>query len=192
MAVVSASRNFLPDELERQPFKKPIELLKEHIRIEDVAAEYTDLKPVGENRLVGRCPIPDHEDRNPSFCVYLESQRWVCFACYPSGGDIVDLEELAGRHAETWTGVQALATRYQIEFPTRSRCWHERQSQKERIREAGTRGITEAYLRRYMNLFVPLLPLGGDQKEVEESVRGLAEALLPVAKEAAFRSVYGD
>src|SRR5262249_41470494 len=40
----------------------------------------------GSNRFVGLCPF--HEDRNPSFYVYADRQRFVCFGC-KSRGDVV-------------------------------------------------------------------------------------------------------
>lgn len=40
-------------------------------------------------RCVGRCPHSDHEDRNPSFCVYPD-RRFHCYGCgWP--GDATDL-----------------------------------------------------------------------------------------------------
>src|SRR5215217_3694363 len=46
------------------------------------------------DKWVARCPLPDHEDRSPSFVVYPEPRGWYCFACQ-EGGDVVEL----ARHA---------------------------------------------------------------------------------------------
>lgn len=35
------------------------------------------------------CPL--HEDKSPSFVVFPLTQRWVCYACAPEGGDVIDL-----------------------------------------------------------------------------------------------------
>ena len=78
-------------DIERRSFKRPIAVLKESISLEHVAGEYTDLRPAGEDRLVGHCPIPDHDDRSPSFHLYTSSQRFKCFGCGQSG-DVLDLE----------------------------------------------------------------------------------------------------
>lgn len=51
-----------------------------------------ELRRVGRS-LVGRCPLPDHEDRTPSFHVYPGDDRWHCFGCN-RGGDIFDLTGL--------------------------------------------------------------------------------------------------
>lgn len=67
-----------------------------------------------------RCPLPDHEDRTPSFHVYGAERGWYCFGCHP-GGTIYDLAgalwalptrgsgfvELRRRIAETLLGREA-------------------------------------------------------------------------------------
>lgn len=35
-----------------------------------------------------RCPLPGHEDTNPSFSIYQNGTRWKCFACNEGGGTI--------------------------------------------------------------------------------------------------------
>lgn len=70
-------------------------LLKERIRIEDVAGEYVDLKRQGST-CKGLCPF--HSERTPSFVVYPETQSFYCFGCQ-KGGDIInfiqDIEHLS-------------------------------------------------------------------------------------------------
>jgi DNA primase len=39
---------------------------------------------------VMRCPLPDHEDRTPSFVVYGAERGWFCFGCH-RGGTVYDL-----------------------------------------------------------------------------------------------------
>lgn len=67
--------------------------VKGAIGCERVAEEETALRRVGAH-LRGRCPLPDHEDRTPSFCVYPDERgfcpSWWCFGCN-RGGDVVDL-----------------------------------------------------------------------------------------------------
>ena len=44
-----------------------------------------------------RCPLPDHDEHNPSCRVYPTPERgWVCFGCQ-RGGTIYDLASLLGR-----------------------------------------------------------------------------------------------
>jgi DNA primase len=49
------------------------------------------LWPDGGRRLRARCPLPGHErDREPSFVVYADQDRYWCFGC-GRGGDIIAL-----------------------------------------------------------------------------------------------------
>jgi hypothetical protein len=106
-------------------FGRAIDAVKSGVRIEDVAAEYIKLKVAGPNRLLGRCPHPDHADHTPSFTVFKDSQR---FRCYGIGcnifGDVIDLEKLCAHHDELWTAMVALSVRYSVELPRRSEKWH--------------------------------------------------------------------
>jgi DNA primase len=62
--------------------------LKEQVRqanpIEDLAIQYTTLKPQGK-ALSGLCPF--HSESHASFAVYPESQSWWCYGCN-KGGDV--------------------------------------------------------------------------------------------------------
>jgi DNA primase len=53
------------------------------VAIEDVIARYVPLRRGGQNYLVARCPF--HEDRNPSFVVYPQTQSFYCFGCREHG-----------------------------------------------------------------------------------------------------------
>jgi DNA primase len=87
------------------------------------------LKRSGPNRLVGLCPL--HPDRNASFTIYLDRQRFTCFGC-KARGDVLDFvqlhERLAGvREACAWlTGRAAPAIRRERASPPpaqRERRW---------------------------------------------------------------------
>ena len=59
--------------------------VKKNTDIVELAKEYVrDLKPVRMSGAVwqGTCPHPDHEDRSPSFTVYVKDQSWVCYGCH--------------------------------------------------------------------------------------------------------------
>ena len=49
------------------------------------------LKRSGSNRFQGHCPF--HEDRTPSFFVYVDRQRFVCYGC-KLWGDVLDFVRL--------------------------------------------------------------------------------------------------
>lgn len=155
--------------------KRCIEVIKEAVPIERVAAEYTELRSVWEGRYEGRCPFPDHEDRTPSFHVYAEERRFKCYGCQLFG-DVLDIEELCGRHTETWTAVVALSMRYGVELAERSERWHEAQDRKAEYLDARNRVLGNVLKRRlYKSLILPCIDMIEDpverERELERSWR---------------------
>jgi DNA primase len=59
-----------------------VERLKHSVAIEDLIARYVELYTSGGNYRA-RCPF--HDDRNPSFVVYPQTQRYYCFGCREHG-----------------------------------------------------------------------------------------------------------
>lgn len=72
------------------------------IPIQPVAA---DLGFILNTRGTGRCQLPGHEDRNPSFSARSATNRFTCYAC-GGKGDVINLVMLMGgldfRQACTW------------------------------------------------------------------------------------------
>lgn len=171
---------------ERQPYtlKKAIETIKTAVPIEQVAAEYGTFKLMGAGRLLGRCIAPDHEDKTPSMTVYTDRQRFKCFGC-GLAGDIIDLEEIGGRHIETWTAVVALAERYGVELPRRPERWHTWTNEKERRHKAIQEVLTRSYQRRFFRLYSVHLSDITDPAERESEAREFWADLYPVARAAA-------
>jgi DNA primase len=66
----------------------PFEVLREQTDLVELAERRTELRQSGK-AYVGRCPHPDHEDRNPSFYVYPD-RRFYCYGC-GRHGDVTDL-----------------------------------------------------------------------------------------------------
>ena len=54
--------------------------------VKALAERYTELKPVDRWTFLGRCPNPEHEDKNPSFQVWINKKTgldgWCCFSCH--------------------------------------------------------------------------------------------------------------
>jgi DNA primase len=99
-------------------FRKCCEAVRETVPLEEIAPRYTKLEPFGGNAwFVGRCPLPDHEDKSPSFYIYPPG-RFYCFGCGGSG-DVVDLEFHCGDYGELWEAKIALAVEYGVELPQR-------------------------------------------------------------------------
>src|SRR5579859_3064487 len=88
------------------------------------------LKRSGSHRWQGLCPF--HADRNPSFFVDVERQRFVCFGC-KARGDVIDFVRLheqlstVGEACNWLTGTQALTATAQSRPPAppgqRERRW---------------------------------------------------------------------
>ena len=70
-----------PEPLYKSPnrnygFRKCCEAVRDGAPIEEVAPRYTDLEPLGGKAwFMGRCPLPDHEDKTASFYIYPPG-RW--------------------------------------------------------------------------------------------------------------------
>jgi DNA primase len=63
------------------------------------------MRRIGENG-TARCPLPGHEDRNPSFVVYPKTNSWFCFACLV-GGDVIELARHAWGYEKSEVGTAA-------------------------------------------------------------------------------------
>jgi DNA primase len=66
----------------------PFEIIRARVDLAEIAEKYTELHQSGK-ACVGRCPRPDHEDRDPSFYVYPD-RRFHCYGC-GWHGDVTDL-----------------------------------------------------------------------------------------------------
>jgi DNA primase len=91
----------------------PFEIVREQIDLVEVAQHYTDLHPSGR-AYVGRCPHPNHEDRNPSFHVYTD-RRFHCYGC-GWHGDVTDLWATINGVEPSMKAVLDLALEYEIEL----------------------------------------------------------------------------
>jgi len=77
-------------------YTRPIDAAKEAVPVIDLADRLTvhdGLRRVGKE-WVGRCPLPHHDDRSPSFTVNPEKNLFFCHGCL-RGGDVVELARLA-------------------------------------------------------------------------------------------------
>jgi hypothetical protein len=90
VSVITARFNSRPASFTLQPHIN-IEEIKRGLDITDVAGQYTALKKEGDH-FKGCCPL--HPDTNPSFAVYPNTGRFVCFGCQQKG-DVIDLIEKA-------------------------------------------------------------------------------------------------
>jgi DNA primase len=170
--------------------RRGIGAVKAAVRIEEYAATLTSLRFAGGS-LRGPCPL--HRGTNgEAFAVFPESQRWHCFGECGEGGDVLDLCQRAEGHAELWTAMLSLATRYDVVLPGRGEGWRERQGEKHAVREAVVTHVARVIQRRLTRIYRPLVIHDGQTPGEEmEALEALALALAPVARQWADRRVCG-
>jgi hypothetical protein len=114
-----------------------IEEIKQNVMIIEALEEYTTAKmekaPIHKKSFNICCPF--HNDRNPSFTVYNESNRWICHSgC--GYGDVIDLVAKANQ-IQVNEAIKLLATDLGIETTFSSRLQTEEYYEKiKRIKRA--------------------------------------------------------
>jgi hypothetical protein len=106
-----------------------------------------------------RCPLPDHDDKSPSFVVYPETDSWFCYGCV-RGGDVIDLARFAWGYEKSEVGTAAamLLMEFGYEVPPRSQSWFRRQERQKPLRDAITEARVEVIMRRLWRwIFEPIL-----------------------------------
>jgi DNA primase len=132
--------------------------------LEEIARRYTNLELFGGNAwFTGRCPLPNHEDKTPSFYIYPPG-RYHCYGC-GANGDVVDLEFHFGDFGELWEAMIALAVEYNVELPQRPPAWFARQARQKPVRDALEEVKIRHVQRRLYRLFAPVIEHIEDQTE---------------------------
>jgi hypothetical protein len=119
-------------------YMRPIDAAKEAVPTIDLADRLTGpggLRHVGRE-WVGRCPLPDHEDRSPSFTVNPEKNVFFCHGCL-RGGNVVELARLAWGYDEREAHAAAgmLLLEFGHEPPERPPAWFRKQERQRSVRE---------------------------------------------------------
>jgi hypothetical protein len=162
-------------------FRKCCEAVRDAVPIEEVARRHTDLEPLwGRAWFTGRCPLPNHEDKDPSFYVYADG--WHCYGCN-RGGDVVDLEFHCGDYGELWEAMISLSLEYGVELPKRPDSWFRKQERQRPVRD----GIEAAKMhvarrRLYFKYFEPLVLATTDEKDRAHDAQVFWEATEPLAE----------
>jgi hypothetical protein len=140
------------------------------VPVEEVARRYTDLEPFGGKAwFMGRCTLPSHEDKTPSFYIYPPG-RWWCYGC-SRGGDVVDLEFHCGEYGELWEAMISLAVEYGVRLPRRSQRWHEAQERRVTYLDWSYEVIGEELARRLFKVTVlPFIDAITDPGERQEAL----------------------
>jgi DNA primase len=150
-------------------YTRPIDAAKEAVPIVDLADRL--LGPGGLRRVgkewAGRCPLPDHEDRSPSFTVNAEKNVWFCHGCL-RGGDVVALARLAWGYDEREAHVAAadLLHEFGHELPERPPAWFRKQERQRHTRAAIEETKKNIVRRRlFRHLILPLIDTIEDEEE---------------------------
>jgi hypothetical protein len=150
-------------------YTRPIDAAKEAVPAIDLADRLTGsggLRRVGKE-WVGRCPLPDHEDRSPSFTVNAEKNVWFCHGCL-QGGDVVELARLAWGYDQRDAHVAAadLLHEFGHEVPDRPPAWFRKQERQRHTRAAVEETKMNVVRRRlFRHLILPLIDTIEDEEE---------------------------
>jgi DNA primase len=177
-----APQTILPDKLPDTSygFRKCCQAIRNAVPLEEVARRYTELEAFGGKAwFTGRCPLPDHEDRTPSFYIYPPGRYW-CYGCN-RGGDVVDLEFHCGVYGELWEAMIALSVEYGVELPERPRSWFARLERQKPVRDALEEVQVRHVQRRLYLLFAPAIERIEDATERNAERTQTWHDLRPVA-----------
>jgi hypothetical protein len=163
-----------------------IEAAKEAVPTIDLADRLCDpggLRRDG-NRWVGRCPLPGHEERSPSFTVYPETNSWYCFGACQSGGDVIELARCVWGYEKSDAAVVAayVLMEFGHEVPPRPASWFDQQTRQRDVRAELDEIKVRTAQRRLFRLFEGYL------SRIEDPAIRLAEAnaifleLYPIAR----------
>ena len=100
----------------------------------DRLCEQAQMRKVGKE-WAARCPLPDHEDRSPSFAVNPEKNVWFCYGCL-RGGDVVELARFAWGYDKSEVAMAAanLLHDFGYEIPERPASWYRKQHRQDPVR----------------------------------------------------------
>jgi DNA primase len=150
-------------------YVRPIDAAKEAVTVIDLADRLTGpggLRRVGKE-WAGRCPLPDHEDRSPSFTVNAEKNVFFCHGCL-RGGDVVELARLAWNYDQRDAHVAAamLLLEFGHEIPERPQAWRSKQARQHHTRAAIEEAKKSIVRRRlFRHLILPLIDAIEDEEE---------------------------
>jgi DNA primase len=154
-------------------YASPIDAAKEAVPVIDLADLLCGpgrLRKVG-NEWAGRCPLPDHEDRSPSFTANPEKNVWFCHGCL-RGGDVVELYRLAEGYdqREAHTAAAMLLMEFGHDLPERPPSWSAKQYRQAKARQALYEAKVESVQRRMFRHLSPIL------EDIQSSAEREAEA----------------
>ena len=142
------------------------------IDLADLLCGPGQMRRVGE-KWVARCPLPEHDDRSPSFTVYPETNSFFCFGCL-AGGDVIELARHAWNYSKTEVAMAAanLLHEFGHEVPSRPASWRRKQERQAPVRQALAESKARMVQRRLFRWFyAPRIALFEDEAERLEETR---------------------
>jgi DNA primase len=167
-------------------YRKPIDKAKRLVPCIDLAHRLCGpggMRRIG-NEWVGRCPLPDHEDRSPSFTVNSDKNVWFCHGCL-RGGDLVELGRLVWRYDQSDAHVAAaeILLWFGFDVPQRPPSWYRRQKRQRPVRDALEQVKVRSAQRRLMRTLIPLVASIEDPEVRLDEARRIWQDLRPVAEQ---------
>jgi hypothetical protein len=137
-------------------YTSPINAAKEAVPVIDLADLLLGpgrMRRVGKE-WAGRCPLPDHEDRSPSFTANREKNVWVCHGCL-RGGDVVELYRLyhGYEQREAHTAAAMLLLEFGHTPPERPPAWIRKNERQKAVRDSLEEVKVRSAQRRLMRIF---------------------------------------
>ena len=156
---------------ERRPVSGRSVIEKAKAQVETIALADRLCGP-GQMRRVGNewaalCPIPDHQERTPSFTVNPDKNVWFCHGCL-RGGDVIELARFAWGYDKSEVAMAAaqLLTEFGHEIPDRPPAWYAKQERQRPARNIAREAIRASCRRRFFRWTVlPTLEGIADEKE---------------------------
>ncbi len=154
--------------------RRVIDEAKEKVPVIDLAdllCGPAQMRRRGEEWLA-RCPLPDHEDRTPSFTTNPEKNLWWCHGCL-RGGDVVELARHAWGYskAEVATAAAMLLMELGHEVPPRPDSWFRKQARQQSIRDGVEQVLREVKRRRLFRWCVlPVIDTIEDERERQQEL----------------------
>jgi len=165
------------------PERSVIEAAKEAVPVIDLADLLCgpgQMRRIGE-RWTARCPLPDHDEKTPSFTVYPGDRGWYCYGCL-RGGDVVDLGRLAWGLGRADVAAAEVLMSFGHDIPPQPRSWFDRQERQRPMRDKMEEARTEVLMRRLFRwVFEPMLAGIEDADERAASARRMWAEVLPLA-----------
>jgi DNA primase len=151
------------------------------------------LRKAGKEQ-VGRCPLPDHEDKTPSFTVNAEKNVFFCHGCV-RGGDVIDLARFAWGYEKREVTMAAanLLHEFGHPIPEQPKLWYRKQERQRSVRNGIEAAKIHVVRRRlYRRFFEPLILATVDEEDRAHDEQLFWELTLPLAEHLVANMMGGE